>query len=78
MTITLTLCVTTSCNSRAIRARSCSTARRSSSARALSTAVSRVRVSAARIFQVRSPMAATTIGTEMNRGTYWVGTVGAT
>ncbi len=78
MIITLTLCVTTSCSSRAILARSCSTARRSASACSRSRAESRVRPSSVRSFQVRRPTAATAIGTRMSRAMYWLGTIGAT
>ncbi len=78
MIITLTLCVTTSCSSRAILARSCSTARRSAAACSRSSAESRVRPSPVRSFQVRRPSAATAIGTRISRAMYSFGTIGVT
>ena len=76
MTITLTLWVTTSCSSRAIRARSCSAARRSASACSRSSVDSRARPSSARRFHRRSPSAATAIGIRIRNGTASSGTVG--
>jgi hypothetical protein len=69
ITMTLTLCVTTSCSSRAIRARSCSVAWRSASSCPFSIADIRARPSSARSFHRRSPSAATAIGSKIRNGT---------
>jgi hypothetical protein len=69
MTITLTLWVTTSCSSRAIRARSTSVARRSASICSCSMADIRARPSSACCFHRRSPSAATAIGSRIRNGT---------
>jgi hypothetical protein len=69
ITITLTLWVTTSCSSRAIRARSSSVAWRSASICSRSIADIRARPSSACCFHRRKPSAATAIGSRIRNGT---------
>jgi hypothetical protein len=75
ITITLTLWVTTSCSSRAIRARSCSAARRTARARSSSSTAIRALLWSARRRQVRRPLAATTIEIRIRNVAYRAGTV---